>query len=88
MDPFFIEIAKQVPSLGVLAIIVWLFLKNTSESRTEMLEGLKTMEAEYLRTLKEIQAENIDARTLSREAIRDNTSALTKLSECINSRAS
>lgn len=56
-----VEAIKQAPSLAIICVIVWLFL-----SRLNVLVD----------ALKELHREHLDARTLSREAIKDNTEAM------------
>lgn len=59
-----LEIGKQVPALAILVGVVWMFLKT-----------IKEMQMDFLAALKNIQAENIEARTLAREATKENTLA-------------
>lgn len=59
-----LEIGKQVPALVVLCVLTWLFLKQSGEAR-----------AEYLASLKMMHDENVEARAVSREVIKDNTAA-------------
>lgn len=67
-----LEIAKQVPALAVLAFVVWTFLRHMAESR-----------AEFLAAIKQIQQENLEARILSRDVIKDNTVATRVMTECM-----
>ncbi len=59
-----LEIGKQVPSLVVLCVLTWLFLKQSAEARTE-----------YLGSIKMVHDENVEARTISQAVIKDNTIA-------------
>lgn len=75
----FLEIGKQVPSLVVLCVLTYLFLKQMGEARSE-----------YLASLKMMHDENLEARTVSRSVIKDNTIAtqdmtvaLTKLVDAV-----
>jgi hypothetical protein len=69
MENFLTEVAKQVPSLGVLCFIVWIFIKHL-DKRAE--------------TLTEMHKEHLYAREQSREAVQDNTRAMQENSEVIS----
>lgn len=64
METLLIEIAKQVPALTALCVLVFIFFRHLSESR-----------AEFLSTMRAINEENLEAREQSREVIRENTQA-------------
>jgi len=70
METFLTEVAKQVPSLGVLCFIVWIFIKHLS-ARDE--------------TLKEMHQEHLYAREQNRVAIKDNTQAMLSSNDLIGS---
>jgi len=53
-----VQIAKQVPSLGVLVFIVWVFLKH-NEKRDD--------------AIKEMHKEHMEARNETRQCIRENS---------------
>ncbi len=61
MEAIAIELVKQVPSLGVLCFIVWVFIKHL---------GIK--DAEF----RVIHRENLEAREVSRLTIKENSDAL------------
>lgn len=69
MDAFLTEVAKQVPSLGVLCFIVWVFINHLDKRD---------------KTLKEMHQEHIDERAISRETIRDNTLAMRQNTNAIS----
>lgn len=61
MEAIGIELVKQVPSLGVLCFIVWVFIKHL---------GMKDDEVRI------IHRENLEAREISRLTIKENSIAL------------
>lgn len=61
MESIFIEMAKQVPSLGVLCFIVWIFIRY-QEIRDK--------------TIRQMHEEHLDARAESRRALQSNTEAI------------
>lgn len=67
-----LEIGKQVPSLVVLCVLTWLFLKQSSEAR-----------GEYLSSFKMMHDESIEARIITREVIKDNTVATLAMTKTI-----
>ncbi len=73
METVITEVAKQVPALAVLSFIVWAFLKHLSEQR-----------AEFIAVVRDIQRENLEARSLSRDAIRENTIETRHTTEALN----
>lgn len=66
MEDLLKESVKQVPALVVLVVMAWLlinlFLKQAAETRRDYLESFKVM-----------HGENLEARALSREAVKENT---------------
>jgi len=68
MEAFLTEVAKQVPSLGVLCFIVWIFIKHL-DKRSE--------------TMNEMHREHLYAREQSKTAIQDNTQAMRQNSEAV-----
>lgn len=64
MENTLIEAAKQVPSLVVLSVIVWMFIQHIKESGKE-----------WRNTVIDIHRENLEARNASRETIKENTVA-------------
>lgn len=69
LNQFIPEALKQVPSLAVLAFIVFVFLKH-----------LKS----YNQMIREINKENIEAREQSRVVIEENTKAVAKNTEVLH----
>ena len=69
MEELIAKLAAQVPSLGVLVFIVWFFLKHMT-SRDEM--------------IRDLNRDNLAARSESRQAIRDNTEVMQNNTEAIN----
>jgi hypothetical protein len=73
------KVGDQAPSLVVLVGVVWLFLKHMTEIRIATITVINQMQREWTESLKGIHAENMEARALSREAIKDNTTATREL---------
>lgn len=61
METVWIEIIKQAPSMGVLVLLVWLFLKSM-ENRDAM--------------IRDLHLDHMKAREDSRTTIADNTKAM------------
>lgn len=72
MEDILKETGKQVPALVVLVVLTWLFLKQMSESRSE-----------YLASIEVMHKENLEARSLSREAVKENTLVTGHTNECL-----
>lgn len=64
MEQTLIEAAKQVPSLAVLSVIVWLFIRH-----------IEAAGKAWRDTVIDIHRENLEARTASRDTIKENTLA-------------
>ena len=67
------EAAKQVPSLVVLVIVVWLFLKFMHQISNQ-----------FTGAMTELHKDHLAAREQSRTAITDNTIALRELTSVVN----
>ena len=65
MDALIKQVLVDGPPLAVLCVVVWMFLKHTKSTAKETHDLFRTLQAEHL-----------DARQLSREAINANTLAL------------
>lgn len=70
MDNIIIEVAKQVPNLGALVILVWFFLSHTAK-RDEV--------------LRDLHKEHLDERYQSRLVIKENTDSNKELIRVIQS---
>lgn len=62
MENTLLEAAKQVPSLAVLSVIVWLFIRH-----------IESASASWRATVMDIHRENIEARSAQRETVKENT---------------
>ena len=65
MEKLLTEIGGQAPSLAVLVVVVWMFLKFMKEMRKEFFE-----------TMANLNQEHINARKITHEIIERNTLAL------------
>lgn len=72
MEEILKETAKQVPALVVLVIQSWMHLKAQSESRRE-----------FISMIREIHDENVAARELTREVIKENTTSNNNLTNAV-----
>ena len=72
MENLISEAIKQVPDLVVLCFIVKVFLKQMSETRLE-----------YIKSIDQNQREHIEARSATRDVVRENTIALVKLTGAV-----
>lgn len=62
MEDILKETGKQVPALVVLVVLTWLYLKQQSEARKD-----------YIGSIKAIHSENMEARSLSRDVMKENS---------------
>jgi len=76
METTLLEIGKQVPALAVLAGVVWMFLRGGATLMDVHATNIKELQSSYLVSMREIQAQNLEARAQSRVAITDNTDAM------------
>lgn len=72
MENLITELAKQVPNLGILGVIVWVFLKH-----------LETRDKENRDMNKELHKEHIEERVLSRRSREEMTQVLSELKDTI-----
>lgn len=72
MENLIIELAKQVPNLGILGVIVWVFLRH-----------LETRDKAYRDVMQELHEEHIEERILSRQSREEMTKVLSELKDTI-----
>lgn len=68
MDQMLLEIAKQVPSLGVLCFIVWTFIGYLSK-RDGMLKEMHEEHMQSRNSMDETMRENMDVTVKNSQAI-------------------
>jgi hypothetical protein len=66
------KLALQVPSLVVLVIVVWLFLRYMNQQRKD-----------FSNLIGRLHEDHLDARKLTREALADNTEAMREISKAV-----
>lgn len=95
MEEILKEAAKQFPALVILlilcitfaragAMVVKSFLAQLSENRADYLAQSTTARGEYLKAIERFHTDNLEARTLSRVTLAENTQANDKQSHAIN----
>jgi hypothetical protein len=80
------KIGQQVPALAVLVVVVWLFLKASSEQRTEYLKTQGDSRDQWLGTIKEMHLEHLDAREQGRVVLKANAMAMESVAVAIAGR--
>lgn len=83
MEQFLSEVGKQVPSLAVLAFVVWTYIKH-----------METSQKAWRETVVDINKQNLEDRALTRitmgenaRATAENTKAIAVLTQAVNSLA-
>ena len=72
MEQLITELAKQVPNLGMLGVIVWVFLRH-----------LEARDKENRELLRDLHEEHIEERVLSRKSREEMTQVLSELKDTI-----
>jgi len=70
------KIGNQVPALAVLVVVVWLFLKASSEQRGEWMKSQDLSRSQWLATFNDMHKEHLDAREQSRLVLKCNAEAM------------
>ncbi len=70
------KMGAQVPSLGVLVVVVYLFLKSRSEERSEQIKSQDYAREQWLGTYRDMHKEHLDAREQQRVVLKSNAEAL------------
>lgn len=82
-NSFLIEIGKQVPALSVLTGVVWLFLRSATILMEKHATSLQDLQIGYVNSLKDIQAQNLESRLQSKEAINENTRVMREMNQSL-----
>lgn len=79
MEQTLIELGKQVPSLAVLVVVVWIFVINQAKQNAENREMHRDLQRESLEARNQMRTTIVE----NSVAAKENTIAMTKLTTVV-----